>query len=335
MGVISYLEEMRNKSDDTEDKIATFYKMPMSYFQNTEFESRSGEQWKEYIQITQELKEAEADQELNEPNLELTESGIPARAMCAFPKPPESENDPIPEYPPLTWKACTVIDYDVETDKFTVVFKTDKLPDELAEVPAAKKAANKAKELGNVVLESLYVCFDVEDPEIYALRLTSAIENKTKAFKNIAMNLYIDCMPVDNLKPLDSEQVNRILMKATNIDRLRTNYTSLDTNTLLSQYNLNHMRTLNHLIFLKLVQTQQKEVQRVKAYSTDHTLLVTGPDYFVESKMIEADADLTFTERIRKFKFKSLYNSRESSIIFHQINNETRNIENINFFAPP
>ena len=45
------------------------------------------------------------------------------------------------------------------------------------------------------------------DPEIYCRRLSEAVKAKQLIAATVTMNLYVDCMPVDNLKPLDSEQV--------------------------------------------------------------------------------------------------------------------------------
>ena len=53
----------------------------------------------------------------------------------------------------------------------------------------------------------MYVCMYDIDPEIYCRRLSEAVKAKQLIAATVTMNLYVDCMPVDNLKPLDSEQV--------------------------------------------------------------------------------------------------------------------------------
>lgn len=183
-------------------------------------------------------------------------------------------------------------------------------------------------------LDAVFVCFMAEDPEVYCRRLYEAVQGKSTIASTIAMNLYVDCMPVDNLKPLDSEQVNRILVNAINTNKLRTN-NMLDTSSLLQQYNLNHMRTLNQLIFINLLQKQQKEVQMVKAVSVDPSLFLSASDIFPRRKEIVAEAELTLEERTRSFKFGSLWNKTESLHIMLQIQTDTLHLSRGSFFSPP
>ena len=50
------------------------------------------------------------------------------------------------------------------------------------------------------------------DPELYCERLSQAVKAKQLIAATVTINLYVDCMPVDNLKPLDSEQVSHTYM---------------------------------------------------------------------------------------------------------------------------
>ena len=54
-------------------------------------------------------------------------------------------------------------------------------------------------------------------------------------------------MPTDELSPLDTEQVNRILVLALNTKKLKQN--ALDTTSLLSEVNIDYARTMNKIIF--------------------------------------------------------------------------------------
>jgi len=173
-----------------------------------------------------------------------------------------------------------------------------------------------------------------EDPELYCRRLVEAVKSKQLISATVTMNLYVDCMPVDNLKPLDSEQVNRVLVNAINTTKLRAN-TMLDTSSLLQQYNLNHMRTLNQLIFVNLLHKQQKDVQMVKAVSVDHTLFQHASAVFLPRKDIIVETDSPFEERSRSFKFGSLWNKLESLHILLQIQSDTMNLDKVSFFSPP
>ena len=52
------------------------------------------------------------------------------------------------------------------------------------------------------------------DPELYCERLSQAVKAKQLIAATVTINLYVDCMPVDNLKPLDSEQVSHTYIHA-------------------------------------------------------------------------------------------------------------------------
>jgi hypothetical protein len=54
-------------------------------------------------------------------------------------------------------------------------------------------------------------------------------------------------MPTDNIQPLDTEQVNRVLVLALNTKKLKQN--ALDTTSLLNEVNIDYARTMNKIIF--------------------------------------------------------------------------------------
>jgi hypothetical protein len=103
----------------------------------------------------------------------------------------------------------------------------------------------------------------------------------------------------------------------------------LDTSSLLQQYNLNHMRTLNQLILTNLLLKQQKDVQMVKAVSTDPTLFPEASTIFAARKTIIVDVDSPFEDRAKSFKFSSLWNKVESLYIMLQIQSESVNLEKV------
>ena len=64
----------------------------------------------------------------------------------------------------------------------------------------------------------------------------------------IRYNLYIDCMPTDDIPALDSDQLNRVLALAFRTPQLGSKE-ALDTRSLISEVNLDYSRTMNKIIF--------------------------------------------------------------------------------------
>jgi hypothetical protein len=176
--------------------------------------------------------------------------GLPARALYI-----DQKDD---KHFIVEWRACKVVDCFLESNELYVLFE------------GGDKGCK---------LEAIYVCFDGEDPELYSKRIYEAVQLRNRVKATTCLNVYIDCMPVDSLKALDSEQVNRVLDNAMNMNKIRQN-SSLDTSSLLQQYNLNHMRTLNQLSFIQLMQSQQKDLEMVRSASTDTSLFLRPADMF-------------------------------------------------------
>jgi dynein heavy chain len=246
--------------------------------------------------------------------IEIIESskdiGLPARAM----RRKSDGKDGV--Y--LVWDKCMIVSGNIRRNKFQVKFI-----DEI-----------KTENTEPLFLERLYICFDAEDPITYCDRLNAVLLNKRRIESTMSLNFYVDCMPVDNLKPLLSEQVSRILLIAVNNDKLRNN-TQLDTSTILQHYNLNHMRTLNQLIFINMMTKKQKETNMVNPNSNDMTLFVNPDLIFRPIFDTPIPTDVTFDEKIKLFKFNSLWNNLESIKIIYQIQVENVNLEKPEFFFTP
>jgi dynein heavy chain len=56
----------------------------------------------------------------------------------------------------------------------------------------------------------LQICFDAEDPRIFARRVKAAQTAAGNAETMIRYNLYVDCMPMDDVGSLNSEQIRRV-----------------------------------------------------------------------------------------------------------------------------
>ncbi len=115
------------------------------------------------------------------------------------------------------WKKCFVVGYKAAEKVFGVIWPSEnpKLPDTAG------------------VLGRLDVCFKAEDPSFFADRVFAAYEARMHAESQMRLNLYIDCMPTEDLCQLDSEQVNRIMSSAMSASQLHQN--TVDTSQLLNE----------------------------------------------------------------------------------------------------
>jgi len=96
-------------------------------------------------------------------------------------------------------------------------------------------------------LHRLYVCFVAEDPVNFADRLADAHKRRRVASDEIIRQIYADCMPREEMKQLDSEQIGRIADCALATRNFKGR--SIDTKPIFVEINTVFMRTMNSIIF--------------------------------------------------------------------------------------
>jgi len=89
-----------------------------------------------------------------------------------------------------SFEPVQVLEYDDTSGKFTVEWESS----------GAKHQ-----------LSRLDVCFSAEDPVQFADRVAAAYAGRRRTMDTIRYNLYVDCMPTDDIPALDSDQLNRVL----------------------------------------------------------------------------------------------------------------------------
>ena len=124
------------------------------------------------------------------------------------------------------WEPCVVRAWDPEARQFEVEWARD----------------NARARLGR-----LSVCFEPEEPTAFAERVARAHESRKTAEALIRYNLYVDCMPTDEIAQLDSQQIGRIVACCLSTESLRKS--EVDTSHLLNEVNTDYVRTMNKLIF--------------------------------------------------------------------------------------
>ena len=308
-GVIAHLiATYNNTSTDSMES------MPLSMFYNSDFDSRPIGMWAEMA----------------------NQSYLKARALHTRMAKGQVQ---------FEWKRCTVVG--ASDDVFEVVFGDPHAVHEgkdpsrniISELGSTSEAVAEGE--GATVpatatsqLHRLFICFDAEDPDAYCNHLLEAMKRKHLSIASVALNLYVDCMPLDGIKEIESEQITRIVANAVNMDSLRQN-ALLDTTAVVQQFNMNHMRTLNQLILANLLRTHQSEMSYVKMVGMDPSVFSDPSQSFAPLREVAVDAEVLFSERVNAFKFCSLWNKIEPVRIMLQLSSETIAIDKLLFFTHP
>ena len=116
----------------------------------------------------------------------------------------------------------------------------------------------------------LQVCFDAEDPSNFAQRVAAAQTAANNAAARIRYNLYVDCMPSDDVGNLTSEQLRRVVESAIGSGKLKG--ADLDTSLLVSEISTDYSRTMNKIIFDANVAASQSSGGGDSAMSMASTL---------------------------------------------------------------
>jgi dynein heavy chain len=98
-------------------------------------------------------------------------------------------------------------------------------------------------------MHRIYICFDAEDPRMYAERLITAYRSRRETEAALLENLLIDSMPHSDMPQLPVEQINRMLNYALNSKALKTQMKLMDTSMLVSEVNIDFARSLNTIVF--------------------------------------------------------------------------------------
>lgn len=188
------------------------------------------------------------------------------------------------------------------------------------------------------LIHRLFICFEEENIEAYCDRFCFVVSEFETARESMALNLYIDCMPVDGIKGLDSEQINRILNQTLNMDCLKRN-SMLDSSSLVQQYNLCHMRTINKLTFINLMEKQTKSVVSANPFSMNSNSIknnsstnIIFPSHKNKQIIIPRYLPLMFQDNKKAFHVASLWNKTENIAILLSIQADNLKIENSTFF---
>jgi dynein heavy chain len=132
------------------------------------------------------------------------------------------------------WVAARVLEYDTDSDTFLV-----SRPDTGAEKWAAR----------------LHICFTAESPFEFAKRVGGALQRRHEAEASLRYNLFVDCMPTEDIPPLDQGQLSRMLANSLSTKGLKEG--EIDVAPLLHEINLDFMRTQSKFVLDAAVSVAQ------------------------------------------------------------------------------
>lgn len=124
------------------------------------------------------------------------------------------------------WSPCIIVGLDKDNERLMIEWTDDH---------------------SKAIIHRLGICFDSEDPVSHVHRLEHCMRSRKLAESCIRYNLYIDCMPAEELGGLAAEQVNRVLSRAMSTNAMKEN--EYDTSTLLNEIDVDYSRTMNKIIF--------------------------------------------------------------------------------------
>ena len=143
------------------------------------------------------------------------------------------------------WVPCIVRDYDAGSGLWAVEW--DGAADD-AVPPAVKAGDAEAARLPmatTATLPRLQLMFLAEDPINFADRVAAAHAARRRALQALRYQLYIDCMPTEDLPTWDMEQTNRVLALSLTTPKLRR-FTH-DSTSLFQEVDTTYKRALNKL----------------------------------------------------------------------------------------
>ena len=119
-----------------------------------------------------------------------------------------------------------------------------------------------------VSVPRIRLCFRAEDPFVFRDRVVAAHAVREEAEAAVRHALFIECMPTEELPPIEKERISRVLGLALNTERLKE--LQLHASSLIAEVNIDYARAMASIIFK----------QRASAYADamgDASIAATAP----------------------------------------------------------
>ncbi|GMI07902.1 hypothetical protein TrRE_jg5473 [Triparma retinervis] len=147
------------------------------------------------------------------------------------------------------WRSCIVSGVERSMDSedpeavlWTVIFN------DIAPVDEAKETKESVERKTSASLHRLNVYFLAEDPFVFADRVAAAHSARKLAERQIMKNIYMDFMPLEDMKHLDNEQMNRIKSSAFKSRQLKKS--DINPTQIIAEINMDFTRTMNGIVLM-------------------------------------------------------------------------------------
>jgi hypothetical protein len=246
--------------------------LALEIFDDTDYESRTPQEWVALGTIPSAAASTSASASSSSSSASASVPSAPTVAVRGKGLRFERKSEP------GRWVDCVMTGYDAKEDKFVVRWSdggTNGLPlfSKLHRIHLLFEVSVRTSDCTTPTIRFLFdhihlivwggsdfcmwICVAIsasfvspnqtENPFLFARRVSLAHRLRREFECNIRYSLYIDSMPTDEIQPLDTEQVNRVLVLALNTRKLKQN--ALDTTSLLNEVNIDYARTMNKIIF--------------------------------------------------------------------------------------
>eukprot|EP01135_Chromosphaera_perkinsii_P003004 Nk52_evm26s232 gene=Nk52_evmTU26s232 len=217
-----------------------------------------------------------------------TENGIkkfvPAKGLYVEPEVRNGKESP--QNCPPYWKQCKVLSYVAKTRRYEVEWMTN-------------------GEWEREQLPRLFVFFNSEDPHVFAQRMVEAYESRERAEALLRYNLYIDCMPTDDLLPFDKAVLDQIIYFATGKMNLEMkSFADKHIGKLAKELKVEFARVNNQLIFDSVLDKGKQE----------EFGFVTRPEQPIPVELCQFNIELpeyNFRDQYNHFLFSSFLTKSE------------------------
>jgi hypothetical protein len=166
---------------------------------------------------------------------------------------------------------------------------------------------------------------------VYAERFAAAHAGLAAADSQLAFELCVDSMPVEDVPQLTTEQVNRVLAWALNTQKLQEKL--MDTSSLINEANLEHARTLNKVMLQALVAARGTAAADAAAAgqgcaAAEQLLPITVPPTTSNPVLarVEMPAWYDFKEQLSEFAFRTLLTRPEVISALSKIRQESAKV---------
>ncbi|KXS21750.1 hypothetical protein M427DRAFT_107149 [Gonapodya prolifera JEL478] len=288
--------------------------LPMSLFDNTEFETRSTSEWLNLNRSNGAGGTDGSDQTQLTTHM-FSPTSSTRRTQWASP------SIPAKAFHNGDWHNALVMGYNPTKDVWRIRF-TDasgwdthgvKMPLKLEDDPLMRQAGPEAgatdAELGadEAWVHRTRFMFLAEDPATFAKRIASAISSRDRVERLLSYNFYVDCMPTSTVPAMDSSSLDRICRIALGKEYASGRPAGPATVELIGDVKADYARTMSKMVFEREIRNSQKRDEYGLAEAPEEE----PPRPVPESSRCPDVPTYDFSETLHSFSFATYFGKVE------------------------